>query len=539
MNHAPHFNQAIAELANNAKAWPFVEARNLVKRLEAQPDDTEKEVIFETGYGPSGLPHIGTFGEVVRTSMIRYAFEVLSGRKTRLLCFSDDMDGLRKVPDNVPNQEELAKYLEMPLTKVPDPFGTHSSFGAHNNARLRAFLDNFGFEYEFLSATELYQSGKFDEALLDVLSNYEKIINIILPTLGADRQATYSPFLPVCPHTGKVLQVPLLRHDKQSGTICYLDPITGEEMTTKVTGGKCKLQWKADWAMRWHALGIDYEISGKDLIDSVTLSSKIARALGSTPPAGFSYELFLDQNGEKISKSKGNGLSVEEWLTYGSPESLSLFMYAHPKRAKRLFFDIIPKTVDEYFTHLGKIAESDKASQLENPTWHIHKGNPVALTLPVSFSLLLNLAGVCAAEDNQVIWSYVGQYAPGVTPQTHPHLDMLIGYAVTFYQDRVRPEKSYRLASAEEKIHLQNLKEALSALPEEATAEDIQNQVYAIGKQAEYENLRDWFSCLYQILLGQTQGPRMGSFFKLYGLQSSLALLEDALNDRLGQAELL
>ena len=538
MTNPLHFNQEIANLANNAKAWPFVEARNLLKRLEVQSHNTNKEIVFETGYGPSGLPHIGTFGEVVRTSMIRHAFEVLTGRKTRLICFSDDMDGLRKVPDNIPNQDEMEKFLEMPLTRVPDPFGTHSSFGAHNNARLQVFLDNFGFDYEFLSATELYQTGKFDLALLDVLSNYEKIINIILPTLSAERQATYSPFLPICPNTGKVLQVPLTGYDKEAGMISYVDPLTSDEVTTKVTGGNCKLQWKADWAMRWHALGVDYEISGKDLIDSVTLSSKIVRVLGSTPPAGFSYELFLDQNGEKISKSKGNGLSVEEWLTYGSPESLSLFMYAQPKRAKRLFFDIIPKTVDEYFIYLGTINESDKASQLENPAWHIHKGNPESSTLPVSFTLLLNLAGVCAAEDNQAIWSYVRQYVPGVTSKTHPHLDVLIGYAVTFYRDRVRPFKSYRIANNEEKIHLKNLKDALSKLPDEATAEDIQSRVYEIGKQANYESLKDWFSCLYQILLGQTQGPRIGSFFKLYGLKASLNLIEDALNDRIEKAEL-
>ena len=535
MSNKPHFNHLLANLADEAKAWPFVEAKNLIKRLESKPDNTGKEVIFETGYGPSGLPHIGTFGEVVRTSMIRYAFEVLTGRKTRLICFSDDMDGLRKVPENVPNQEELADFLEMPLTEVPDPFRTHTSFGAHNNSRLQKFLDSFGFKYEFLSATELYQSGKFDRALLDVLDNYENIINIILPTLGEDRRATYSPFLPICPDTRKVLQVPLTGHDKEAGEISYIDPLTGSERVTKVTGGCCKLQWKADWAMRWHALGVDYEISGKDLIESVALSSKIVRTLGSIPPAGFSYELFLDQNGEKISKSKGNGLSVEEWLNYGSPESLSLFMYTQPRRAKRLFFDVIPKTVDEYFTYLGKIAECDDASLLENPAWHIHKGTPMAIKLPVSFNLLLNLAGVCVAEDNEVMWSYVEKYAPGVTPETHPHLDKLIKYAVTFYKDRVRPNKLYRFANTEEKTHLKDLKDALSKLPEDATAEEIQNQIYAIGKQAKFENLRDWFSCLYQILLGQTKGPRMGSFFKLYGLQPSLKLLEDALNDRLGQ----
>ncbi len=538
MTNWPNFNQAIANLANDAKAWPFVEARSLAKRLEAQSYHAKKEIIFETGYGPSGLPHIGTFGEVVRTSMIRYAFEVLTGRKTRLICFSDDMDGLRKVPDNVPNQDELSKFLEMPLTSVPDPFNTHNSFGEHNNARLRVFLDNFGFDYEFLSSTELYQTGRFDSALLDVLLNYEKIINIILPTLGPERKATYSPFLPICPHTGKVLQVPLTGYDKEAGIISYINPFTSDEVTTQVTGGNCKLQWKADWAMRWHALGVDYEISGKDLIDSVTLSSKIVAALGSIPPAGFSYELFLDQNGEKISKSKGNGLSVEEWLKYGSPESLSLFMYSQPKRAKRLFFDIIPKTVDEYFTHIGKIGESDKASELENPTWHIHRGNPQKSTLPVSFNLLLNLAGVCAAEDNDVIWSYVRQYAPGVTSKTHPHLDTLIGYAVTFYQDRVRPFKSYRLATHTEKVHLKDLKDALSEMLEDSTSEEIQNRVYAIGREANYENLRDWFSCLYQILLGQTEGPRIGSFFKLYGLKASINLIEDAINDRMEQADL-
>ena len=331
------------------------------------------------------------------------------------------------------------------------------------------------------------------------------------------------------------MQVPLTGHDKEAGEISYIDPLTGSERVTKVTGGCCKLQWKADWAMRWHALGVDYEISGKDLIESVALSSKIVRILGSIPPAGFSYELFLDQNGEKISKSKGNGLSVEEWLNYGSPESLSLFMYTQPRRAKRLFFDVIPKTVDEYFTYLGKIAECDDASLLENPAWHIHKGTPMAIRLPVSFNLLLNLAGVCVAEDNEVMWSYVEKYAPGVTPETHPHLDKLIKYAVTFYKDRVRPNKLYRFANTEEKTHLKDLKDALSKLPEDATAEEIQNQIYAIGKQAKFENLRDWFSCLYQILLGQTKGPRMGSFFKLYGLQPSLKLLEDALNDRLGQ----
>ena len=361
-------------VAENAKAWPFAEARALQARLvKMSGDDPSRPVLFETGYGPSGLPHIGTFAEVVRTSMIRRAFEVLTGRPTRLICFSDDMDGLRKIPDNVPNQEMLEPHLQKPLTDVPDPFGTHDSFGEHNNARLQSFLDSFGFEYEFISATNMYKSGAFDPALRHILNNYQTVTDVISPTLGVERQSTYSPFLPICPDTGHVLQAKVIKVDTQNGTITYSDPRNNAEIEVSVTGGRCKLQWKADWAMRWYALGVDYEMSGKDLIDSATLSSKIVRVLKGTPPAGFSYELFLDQNGEKISKSKGNGLSVEDWLTYGSSESLALFMYGQPKRAKRLYFDVIPKAVDEYFTYLGKLSEQSLKEGLENPAWHINQ----------------------------------------------------------------------------------------------------------------------------------------------------------------------
>ena len=520
--------------AEAAKAWPFAEARALQARLAKMPnDDASRPVLFETGYGPSGLPHIGTFAEVVRTSMVRRAFEALTGRPTRLICFSDDMDGLRKVPDNVPNPEKLAPYLQMPLTAVPDPFGTHDSFGAHNNARLQSFLDSFGFEYEFISATNMYKSGAFDPALLHLLQHYQAVTDVILPTLGAERQATYSPFLPVCPDTGQVLQAKVVATDTQAGTLTYIDPRDGREISVPVTGGACKLQWKADWAMRWYALGVDYEMSGKDLIDSVTLSSKIIRVLKGAPPAGFSYELFLDQNGEKISKSKGNGLSVEDWLSYGSPESLALFMYGQPKRAKRLYFDVIPKAVDEYFTHLGKIAEQSGEESLENPAWHINlQQTEMNAEMPVSFSLLLNLAAVCSAETADELWGYIQSYAPGTTAQTHPHLDKLAAYAVRFYQDRVRPDKKYRAASAEEKTIITLLRDALAALPEDAEAADVQSAVYATGKDR-YENLRDWFKCLYETMLGQEQGPRMGSFFRLYGLSKSIALCDAVLTDQL------
>jgi lysyl-tRNA synthetase class 1 len=525
-------NAQLQEITTDVKAWPFAEARALASRME-KLGGAKDEVLFETGYGPSGLPHIGTFGEVVRTTMVRHAYEVLTGQKTRLVCFSDDMDGFRKVPDNVPNQEMLAAYLNKPLTKVKDPFGTASSFGEHNNLRLQAFLDSFGFDYEFMSSTDCYLGGKFDSALLRVLEQYDAIMNIMLPTLGPERQATYSPFFPICPDTGRVLQAKVVERNVAAGKITYIDPDSGAERETSVTGGCCKLQWKCDWAMRWFALGVDYEMSGKDLIDSVTQSSKITRALGGVPPAGISYELFLDEKGEKISKSKGNGLSVEDWLRYGSPESLSLFMYGQPKRAKRLYFDVIPKTVDEYYQHLGKLANQSEAEVFENPIWHIHSGVPDQTGLPVSFTLLLNLAAVCHAEDPQIVWAYVSDYTGEISPQTHCEMDRMISYAVNYYQDMVRPNKTYRLADATEAINLEILKTAIAGLPDDCDGEAIQSIVYATGKAANYENLRDWFKCLYQVLLGQSEGPRMGSFFALYGRTKSVQLIDDALAGKL------
>jgi len=520
-------------VASDAKAWPFAEARDLVKRLDGMNHDGE--VLFETGYGPSGLPHIGTFGEVVRTSMVRHAFEVMTGAATRLVCFSDDMDGLRKVPDNVPNGEGLKADLGLPLTSVRDPFGTHPSFGAHNNARLQAFLDSFGFDYEFVSSTDCYRSGRFDDGLRSVLVNYDAIMDIMLPTLGEERRATYSPFFPVCPDSGRVLQAKVIATHPDRDAITYLHPDTNAEIETGITGGACKLQWKADWAMRWFVLGVDYEMAGKDLIDSVRQSSRITRAMGGTPPIGISYELFLDSAGEKISKSKGNGLSIEEWLSYGSPESLSLFMYAQPRRAKRMHFDVIPKTVDEYYQHRGKAASQTPAELLENPAWHIHAGTPPSDNLPVSYTLLLNLASVCLAETPDIVWNYVSDYAPGVSPETHPELDRMIGYAVTYYQDRVRPHKIYRRPDDEEAGHIAALVEAIGALPADADAEAIQSAIYAIGKAAGYENLRAWFQCLYEVLLGQSEGPRMGSFFALYGREQSIALMTGALAGELAK----
>ena len=549
----PAASPSLSEAALTTAAWPFEEARKLVARIERTG---QKEVLFETGYGPSGLPHIGTFGEVARTSMVRKAFEVLTqGKvKTRLIAFSDDMDGLRKAPDNVPNQDMLKAHLGKPLTKIPDPFGKFESFAHHNNAMLRDFLDRFGFEYEFASSTDYYTSGRFDEVLLHMLRNFDAVQKIMLPSLREERAATYSPFLPIHPKTGVVMQTPAEEIRPEAGTIVWRDPDTGERFETPVTGGHCKLQWKPDWAMRWHALKVDYEMAGKDLIDSVKLSANIVRALGGAPPEGFNYELFLDEKGQKISKSKGNGLSIEEWLTYASPESLSLFMFQKPREAKRLHFDVIPRAVDEYLQFLGGYQRQDWKQRLGNPVWHIHGGEPPAPetlqdssgaqpAAAVSFAMLLNLTAVANSEDPAVLWGFLRRYAPSASPQTHPRLDRLVGYAVAYFRDFVRPAKTYRLPDEVERDALQKLDAMLADLPAGASAEDIQTALYDVARPIpRYQDLKakgatperpgvsnDWFNMLYQVLLGEDRGPRFGSFVALYGIAETRALIAKAL----------
>jgi lysyl-tRNA synthetase class 1 len=526
--------------ATVARSWPFEEARRLIQRLDRMPDGKSKTVIFETGYGPSGLPHIGTFGEVARTSMVRHAYETLTEgqRKTRLICFSDDLDGFRKVPGNVPNKEMLANFIDTPLTRVPDPFtNEYPSFAHHNNARLRRFLDQFGFEYEFQSATDVYASGAMDVTLLRMLEVYDKVMDIILPTLGPERRATYSPFLPISPRTGKVLYVPMIERHPSKGTIVYIDPDTGEKVETKVTGGAVKCQWKADWALRWTALGVDYEMAGKDLIDSVTLSSKVCKALGGTPPEGFNYELFLDDKGQKISKSKGNGLTIEDWLTYASPESLSLYMFQKPKTAKRLHFDVIPRAVDEYLTYIAKYPSEEAKARVENPAWHIHSGRPPEAELPISFGLLLNLVAASNAHDSSVLWGYIRRHKPDATPEKFPLLDHLVGYAVAYYGAFVEPTKTFRRATEAEAAALAALEAALATAPPDSTAEQLQNIVYEAGKTHGFaENLRAWFQAIYEVLLGQSQGPRFGSFIELYGIQETRQLIEKGLKGQLLKA---
>jgi lysyl-tRNA synthetase, class I len=539
---APALDLSLASFATDSKSWPFEEARKVVKRLAKDPG--KKSVIFETGYGPSGLPHIGTFGEVARTTMVRNAFRLLTEDKipTRLICFSDDMDGMRKVPENVPNPEMLREHLHRPLTKVPDPFGQYESFGHHNNAMLRRFLDGFGFNYEFASATDYYFSGKLDPILLKACERYQAIMDIMLPSLGDERQATYSCFLPISPQSGRVLYVPMKHVDAKNGTITF-DDEDGTETTLPVTGGNVKLQWKPDFGARWAALGVDFEMYGKDHSSNTVLYDGICAALGGLPPEHYVYELFLDDKGQKISKSKGNGLTIDEWLRYASPESLALFMYNKPREAKRLYFDVIPRAVEDYASHLEAFPKQEGRDKLINPVWHIHASNPPApLRLgddqrQISFGLLLNLVSAANSEDPAVLWGFIQQYAPGVSPDTHPTLDAQVRYAIAYYVDFIKPTKQYRAPNAKERAALADLAEKLGNLPATAaegepaprSPEGLQNLVFAVGKTYDFEQLRDWFKALYEVLFGQSQGPRFGSFIAIYGVEATKKLIEDAL----------
>jgi len=531
----------------DARAWPFEEARRLIERLDRLPGGKDKVVLFETGYGPSGLPHIGTFGEVARTTMVRHAFELLTEgkRTTRLLCFSDDMDGMRKVPDNVPNQEMLLQHLHKPLTKVPDPFGQYDSFGHHNNAMLRRFLDTFGFEYEFASATDYYTSGRFDEILLKAAERYQKIMDIMLPTLGEERQATYSCFLPISPTTGRVLYVPMKEVNAKKGEITFADE-NGRDVTLPVTGGRVKLQWKPDFGARWAALGVDFEMYGKDHLSNTVVYDGICKALGGVPPQHFVYELFLDEKGEKISKSKGNGISIDQWLTYASPESLSLYMFQKPKSAKKLHFDVIPRAVDEYLQFLSAYPKQDAKQQLDNPVWHIHSGAPPEPELPVTFGLLLNLVSVSNAENKDVLWGMLRRYAPSATPDANPILDKLSNYAIRYFNDFVLPTKKYRPPDDVEREALKALDAALGELDANADAETIQNKLLDVGRAIpRYQDTTkkspgggpgvklDWFQAIYETLLGQERGPRLGTFVALYGIPETRALIERALAGKL------
>lgn len=516
----------LRDAAMQSKAWPFEEARRVLKRYEKAPPE-KGYVLFETGYGPSGLPHIGTFGEVARTTMIRRAFQLISDIPTRLICFSDDMDGMRKVPENVPQQEMLKEHLQLPLTAVPDPFGEYESFGHHNNAMLRRFLDTFGFEYEFVSATDFYKSGQFDAVLLRAAEKYDEIMAVMLASLREERQQTYSCFLPISPKTGRVLYVPIKNVDAKAGTITFDED--GEEITLPVTGGNVKLQWKPDFGARWAALDVDFEMYGKDHSTNTPIYDGICKILGGRAPEHFTYELFLDQHGQKISKSKGNGLSIDEWLTYASTESLSYFMYQKPKTAKRMYFDVIPKAVDEYHQQLRAYPDQTPEQQLANPVWHIHGGEVPASDMVVPFQMLLNLASVAGETGKDGLWGFIQRYAPDASPETHPGLDAAAGFALRYYADFVAPSRQFRAPTDKERGAMEDLEARLAAWDQPLEAEALQTMVFAVGKDHGFEPLKDWFAALYQVLLGADQGPRFGGFVALYGVDETRDLIRRAL----------
>ncbi|EYD72199.1 lysine--tRNA ligase [Limimaricola hongkongensis] len=521
----------LRDVAMQSKAWPFEEARALLKRLGGKAPE-KGHVLFETGYGPSGLPHIGTFGEVLRTTMIRRAFEVISDIPTRLVCFSDDLDGMRKVPENVPQQEMMRDNLQRPLTSVPDPFGTHDSFGGHNNAMLRRFLDTFGFDYEFISATEFYGSGQFDDTLRMATERYDDIMAIMLKSLRDERRETYSCFLPIHPETGRVLYVPMKHVDPKEHTVTF-DDEEGREWTLPVTGGNVKLQWKPDFGARWAALGVDFEMYGKDHSTNTPIYDGICKVLGGRAPHHFTYELFLDDQGQKISKSKGNGLTMDEWLSYASTDSLSYFMYLKPKTAKRMHFDVIPKMVDEYHQQLRAYPGQDLKAQLANPVYHIHQGDVPESDMVVPFQMLLNLVSVSGAEDRETLWGFIRRYAPEAAPETHPGLDDAAGFAIRYYEDRVKPTKTYRAPTEEERAALEDLRARLAAWQGGADADGLQSEVFAVGRERQFEPMRAWFKALYEVLLGASEGPRFGGFVALYGVENTVALIDRALSGEL------
>ena len=512
-------------LVQTTSSWPFVEVRKLLKDRKKIIQKRNK-ITFQTGYGPSGLPHIGTFGEVARTTMMINALNHIQKIDHELITFSDDMDGLRKVPDNIPNDEVLKKNLGKPLTSIPDPFKKFKSFGEHNNEMLKDFLKKFNFNFIFKSSTENYKKGIFNNSLMQVLKKYDEIMNIILPTLREERRKTYCPFLPICPKTGKVLEIPLLDLDQKSGKVIFNN--NGEKLETNILDGNCKLQWKVDWAMRWFTFDVDFEMYGKDLTESAILSSKICRILGKDPPNGFAYELFLDEKGEKISKSKGNGISIEQWLRYASPESLALYMYPNPKRAKKLYSEIVPKTVDEYLSFIEKYPTQEKKDQIKNPVWHIHNGKPPQEKIVMPFSMLLNLVGSTNAENKDILWKFINKFHKEIKPNDHKILDGLTGYALNYFKDKVEPYKKFKKPNSAERTALKNLIKKLGEINQSLNPEEIQTLVYTVGKENGYEkNLRDWFKLIYEVVFGEENGPRMGFFISFFGLNETIELIND------------
>jgi lysyl-tRNA synthetase class 1 len=514
-------------------SWPFKEAQTLQKRFKAPPD---KPVTFETGFGPSGLPHIGTFAEVARTTWVQRAFEHLSGWETRLIAFSDDMDGLRKVPLNMPQPDMLAEHLGKPLCYIPDPFGQDESYSAHMNRKLQEFLDAYGFTYQFQSSQEAYERGDFDEGLAILLQKVEQVRAIILPTLGQDKRADWSPFFPICQKCGRIYSTRVIGYHPEDNTIDYVcdQPIgsaagCGDKNTISILGGQVKVGWKVDWALRWYAYDVGYEMYGKDLIDSARLSGQITRLMSKQPPNGFFYEMFLDEEGRKISKSVGKGLTVNGWVSYAPLESLLHYLFQNPRRAKRLFWDVVPKSVDDYLADLRQYPSLDETKKPDQAIWHIFNlgRNVPAYDAGINFSLVNNLVSALGTDQAELTYEYLKRY----DPSTANHEDMvrdLVQKSINYYRDFILPGKQYRLPTEAERQLLQAARDRLSNF-ESDDENDLQTIPFDIARENDIPPAKV-FQAFYQVVLGQERGPRFGTFARLVGKEKLLLLLDKALN---------
>lgn len=518
--------------------WPHNEAERVALRLH----DTDKTAVFETGYGPSGLPHIGTFAEVVRTSYVIKAFRFnYPKRAYKLIVFSDDMDGLRSLPENVPNHALLQEHLGAPLSSLPDPFGKESSYAAFMNGRLKHFLDYYGFEYLFESSTNCYHTGVFNTALKRVMDNHEAIRNLFIKTISPDKRATWSPFFPICEHCGKIYTTSVLNIHPETYEITYRCDrdekayrSCGHEGRVSILNGKVKMGWKVDWAMRWYTFGVDYEMHGKDLLDSASLSSKICSILGATPPLTYKYELFLDENAAKISKKIGNGISMEQWQSFAPVGSLLYFLLDEPNRARKMGMPILPRLVDNYITALKNETAEEPGSALwfVDSLQHHHDASDIDKT-DISYSLLVNVAENLGSDDAELLYDYARRYDATVEENAE-FFRPLCHHVLAYIKDTNsrRPGTVLgQLPPGDYFSALQSLSVDLDALADANSfrGEMLQNLVFAVGRKHGLEP-GNWFRFLYETLLGKTQGPRLGSFFAMLGPDKVRALLHKAIN---------
>jgi lysyl-tRNA synthetase, class I len=526
------------------KEWPFVEAQRIIDRLGKIG---KSAVTAETGYGPSGLPHIGTFGEVARTSFVLQALKTLEPSiDAKIIAFSDDMDGLREVPKNLPNGEMLKEHLGKPLTSIPDPFGQEKSFAHYMNRKLRDFLDSFGFTYQFASSTEQYKSGVFDEGFKRIVEHYDEVSDLFKATIAEEKRAAWSPFFPICASCGRVYSTRVIAVDPKALTVSYAcdAPLAGKYSccghhgVASILGGGCKVGWKVDWALRWYCLGVDYEMHGEDLLESARLSSKIVKVLGGEPPELFKYELFLDENGKKISKKIGNGISIEEWLRFAPVDSLLYIMYQKPQQAKKMGRAILPEIVDAY---LELVAQYDGA-EVDSPVPFISRLSKGAHAdrLPgeksaeyrgaqklITYSLVCELVMALNQDDPRIVRDYLLKYQPGIAANV-AYYEGLIEDALAYYREVLLPARTVEKADHAMDEALAALRADLArrlAAGEEPDAEALQTAVFQVSKDRQLK-MKDWFRTVYRVFLGQNQGPRIGSFIALLGFEKCIERLD-------------